>query len=362
MKNLLLNVVIAAICAEVAASRQTFFPNELQSGDVHVDFASTSFDGPRLSPGPNATTYDWWYFDAVSTSSNESISIVFLMASSTAFPSTDTGGPMSVIVSGSFANGSAFSHTILASGGALIIESEDKDEINGAWGGGNASFGGRGLDSNETSFKIILNSPKYGVYGSLSLRSTLPSRYPCGLNAPGAEQQVFPGVGWLNPQPDASAIAHFKLGDAALDFSGSGYHDKNWGSVPFTQAVGSWHWGHARIGPYSMVWIDARSPTGDTHRSGLVTKNGTVLLSSCASDSVGVTTWGDGLANSTSGLLLEFGLIEGGHLTMNITRTVVIVNSPVYLRYLGAVSGRVGDEFQFVGVASLDAFNFTVSS
>ncbi|EQB57539.1 hypothetical protein CGLO_02328 [Colletotrichum gloeosporioides Cg-14] len=110
------------------------------------------------------------------------------MASSTAFPSTDTGGPMSVIVSGSFANGSAFSHTIPASDGALIIESEDKDKIDGAWGGANASFGGRGLDSNETSFKVILNSFEYGVHGSLSLRSTLPSRYPCGLNAPGAEQ------------------------------------------------------------------------------------------------------------------------------------------------------------------------------
>ncbi|KAK1856610.1 hydroxyneuurosporene synthase domain-containing protein [Colletotrichum chrysophilum] len=362
MKNLLSNAVIAAISVGIAASQQTFFPNELQSGDVHVDFASTSPDDPRLNPGPNATTYDWWYFDAVSTSSNESISVVFLMASSTAFPSSDTGGPMSVIVSGSFANGSAFSHTIPASDGALIIESEDKHEIDGAWGGANASFGGRGLDSNETSFKVILNSPKYGVYGSLSLRSTLPSRYPCGLNAPGAEQQVLPGVGWSNPQPDASAIAHFKLGDAALNFSGSGYHDKNWGSVPFTQAVGSWHWGHARIGPYSVVWIDARSPTGDTHRSGFVSKNGTVLLSSCASDSVGVTTWGDRLANSTSGLLVEFGLTDGGHLTMNITTSVMIVNSPFYLRYLGVASGRVGDEFQLDGVASLDAFKFSVSS
>ncbi|KAK2766570.1 hypothetical protein CKAH01_15448 [Colletotrichum kahawae] len=290
MKNLLYTAVVASISVGIAASQQAFFPNELQSGNVHVGFASTSPDGPRLSPGPNATTYDWWYFDAVSTSSNESISIVFLMASSTAFPSSDTGGPMSIIVSGSFANGSAFSLTIPGSDGALIAESEDKDEINGAWRGADAFFSGRGLNSNATSFKVILNSTAYGVYGSLSLRSTLPSRYPCGLNAPGAEQQILPGVGWSNPQPDASAIANFKFGDAALKFSGSGYHDKNWGSVPFTQAVGSWHWGHARLGPYSMVWIDARSPTGDIHRSGFVSKNGAILLTSCASDAVEVTT------------------------------------------------------------------------
>lgn len=180
------------------------------------------------------------------------------------------------------------------------------------------------------------------------------------MNAPGAEQQILPGVGWSNPQPDASAIANFKFGDAALKFSGSGYHDKNWGSVPFTQAVGSWHWGHAPLGPYSMVWIDARSPTGDIHRSGFVSKNGAILLTSCASDAVEVTTWGEGQVNSTSGLLVKFGTVERGPLTLNITTTVMIVNSPIYLRYLGVASGGVGNELVSDGVASLDAFDFTV--
>ena len=68
---------------------------------------------------------------------------------------------------------------------------------------------------------------------------------------------VMPHVGWSNAVPGAGTHVSLDVRGTRLEFDGFGYHDKNWGDIPFAEAVQSWYWGHAQLGPYTLVWFDA---------------------------------------------------------------------------------------------------------
>ncbi|KIM98297.1 hypothetical protein OIDMADRAFT_20048, partial [Oidiodendron maius Zn] len=68
----------------------------------------------KLTSGPNDTSYDWWYFDAVSASlTNESTVLEFLESGPQGFASLSTAD-LFVLVSGSFRNGTIFSYAKVA--------------------------------------------------------------------------------------------------------------------------------------------------------------------------------------------------------------------------------------------------------
>jgi hypothetical protein len=126
-----------------------------------------------------------------------------------------------------------------------------------------------------------------------------------------------------------------------------GYHDKNWGDAPFFSAVQSWYWGHARLGPYSLVWFDALTYTAKEYFSAYVVKDGEVVESTCKKNSVVVRPWG---ANSeyppqvTSGPPEGLGLVfdlgkKDGALVVNVTSDLVVLDAVVYQRFIGSVHG-----------------------
>ena len=175
---------------------------------------------------------------------------------------------------------------------------------------------------------------------------------------------MLPHIGWANAVPDSNAEVNMYINGTALSFNGYGYHDKNWGDIPFTEATSSWYWGHGRLGPYSIVWFDALDWSGNEYVSGYVTKGSTVLEASCTSGAVTVRPYGANSAyppiagtNPPTGYDINFNLGSAG--TFNVTSVVagVQILVPNYGRYIGPISGTIGG-VNYTGTALYEEFKF----
>ncbi|KAK3937747.1 Hydroxyneurosporene dehydrogenase [Diplogelasinospora grovesii] len=361
---------VASFLLQVAAAKPSpeviAIPNTVINGSTEAEFASSpgsNLDGHKLIPGPNATSYDWWYFDAVSSTTNESVTIVFFENGPEGFIQP---GPAALwaSVSGSFKNGSFFSYQVPAADKAVITQTSDT--ISGDWSGSGYSFDGR-TRGNKSEYVVTINTPAVGVAGTLTLRSKAPPHYPCTLNKPGSSELIIPGVGWANVQPDAKATLSLQVGDAKLAFAdGVGYHDKNWGVVPFVSVVQSWYWGHGRLGPYSVVWFDTLARDGNEYGSAYVAYDGKVIEAGCGTDTLSARPFGK---NSTypptpaigapQFMALRFDLGDGKMLVANVTTEVVVAAAPIYDRMIGTIRGGIeGEGKTFEGRTLYEQFKF----
>lgn len=113
-----------------------------------------------------------WYFDAVSTSSdNESVVINFLEAGDYAV-TPQISGSLIISIVGTFKNGTSYSSGGLASYGANITTNDES--ITSQWKGPGMNMAFEGyLDpkDNKASYNVTLDYPAAGISGSLSLRA-----------------------------------------------------------------------------------------------------------------------------------------------------------------------------------------------
>lgn len=174
-------------------------------------------------------------------------------------------------------------------------------------------------------------------------------------------------VGWANAVPDANATVDFNVSGSPLQFTGLGYHDQNWGLSPFTNDVNHTYWGHARVGPYSVVFSDVQSPGagGDFVEtfSATVVEDGKFVELSCAENAVVVRPWGgnDEYPPTTgspppAGVEIVFQLSEGNTLRLNVTNELVIDNQDYYQRFIGSVEGTLNDTEVITGRALYEQF------
>lgn len=305
---------------------------------------------------------------------------------------------MSII--GTFANGTIFD--LSAPANSVDIRYGPDEGISLDFVDSGFSFTGSNLKKKNVEYVVNIDSPGIGLKGSIRYQSVsnnascplgqdshnqniwqvidrhrqrAPAHYPCGPSTAGSNLQMLPHVGWSNAVPDAHATVslQFTTDNTTLAFSdGIGYHDKNWGDQSFLASTNLWYWGHARLGPYSVVWFDAFDLQGEEYFSGYVAINGTVLESSCASGESIVRPWGvNGVfpPNITTGipqgLEVTFDLGDGQVLWANVTTgTLVIGGETGYARMLGTlVGGMVGgviykgralfEEFDLIGIDSV---------
>ena len=82
--------ILAAVSASAThATRDKYFiPGAVQNGTSHAQFVSSaSLNAPKVHP-INASAFDWWCFDVVSTNSTDlsSVVVIFFMNPQSAFP------------------------------------------------------------------------------------------------------------------------------------------------------------------------------------------------------------------------------------------------------------------------------------
>ncbi|KAJ1547796.1 hypothetical protein HK405_004902 [Cladochytrium tenue] len=352
--------------------------NILYNGAVDVEFESLEscnrqhIDGPKLLPRPNSTTFDWWYFDVVSSdpNSNASMTVIFFESTSKAFTAIadSADGFSSVVLAGVFDNGTVFNSGATASAGSdgAVLITSSASGISGDWTSTGFEFSSSG---GFDEYTVRIDNSEIGVYGEMTLTSVAEPHYPCGPIESEATEYICPHVGWANAVPDSNAHVSFVVGNSNLEFTGYGYHDKNWGDQPFTESVQSWYWGHGRLGPFSLVWFDAISTDGVENYSAFVydsKSSDPVIAASCEARAVVVRPFGNNseypptpASGTPDGYTISFDLGSRGVLNVTATVSFVIVDSPVYARYSGPLTGGVvGDPEIYDGTGLWEQFKF----
>jgi hypothetical protein len=197
-------------------------PSTVVEEDITANFISSYYglDAPQLS-AVNSSSFDWWYFDAVSTDLTSSLVIVFYTAPDSAFPFLPASADVTIVgIYAGFPNGTATS-TYLNAEEAIVTPSQDGSS--GVFQGTGASWAGARDDS---GYIVTIDSPSTGIYGTFTLKSIAPAHYPCGPVEPGQNLEVGPNIGWSNAVPDAVGLVDFAFGDTKLAFTGVAYHDK----------------------------------------------------------------------------------------------------------------------------------------
>lgn len=58
---------------------------------------------------------------------------------------------------------------------------------------------------------------------------------------------------WLPSVPEGTVQAMITRNGKSEQYTGTGYHDHNWGNVPMMNLMHHWYWGRAKIGEYQII-------------------------------------------------------------------------------------------------------------
>ncbi|OJJ98932.1 hypothetical protein ASPACDRAFT_1889376 [Aspergillus aculeatus ATCC 16872] len=312
------------------------FPTTAQAGPANGRFTScdNAFDSPKVQAA-NATTYDWCVTEN--------------------FTNVDF-----VQIFGTFANGTTFAYFLFAKDAALVATMGDGSS--GRWRGTGVSWDG---SPDLSDYLVTLEASHLGFEGTFSMHSVALPHYPCSPKRANQPLEVLPGVGWANAVPDADVTVNMMVQGSPLSFIGTGYHDKtSLIYTPFTTAVGSWYWGHARIGPYSLVRLGALDANQTEYASGYVAYQGQIVHAACGAMKVrptgaNVSFPPQGDDALPQGFRIEVDLEEerGGVLEAELAANLATLAKPGYGRWIGTVNGWVGG-VQFEGVSGYEMVNF----
>ncbi|KAJ7233656.1 hypothetical protein C8J57DRAFT_1576175 [Mycena rebaudengoi] len=361
----LIPLALALVSAPHSFSKEYDIPGAVQNASSRVQFTASAAgpEAPKIHP-LNASTFDWWYFDVVSTdpTSLASVVVVFYTTTPEAFVNGTLPGPVVIQMWASFPNGTLFSANIEAESATVTAGGTSSS---GVWHGS----GFRWSSPRPSEYSITIDAPSIGVEGTIDLKSTSPGHYPCGPIAVGQNMQVAPHIGWANSVPDSAGDVLLAIGGTKLAFKGAGYHDKNWSDQPFPTNVDSWYWGHGSVGPYSVVWFDVLGLDGVEYVSAYAAKDGKIVVASCGAESIRVRPTG---RNSTypptissrrpDGYHITLDLPEDGVLKMDVVNSASLVEGvPIYARFIGRTSGSItsigeGERNLLAGVALSEQF------
>ena len=156
-----------------------------------------------------------------------------------------------------------------------------------------------------------------------------------------------------------------------LVFSGFGYHDANWSPVPLNDAVSTWFFGSAQIGPYDLSYISV-TPTNSTKvlNTGYLSRHGVVLQNQCSlngtksNDLSIITPYGlehDAAAgvDVPTGFVIEYILANDEHFVFNLTSVNRAQNPDqnAYHRWVGTGEGGKVGEKASVGLTVFEWLN-----
>ncbi|EKD14352.1 hypothetical protein MBM_07582 [Drepanopeziza brunnea f. sp. 'multigermtubi' MB_m1] len=279
-----------------AARRATIkrIPSQVATGDIQAFSTSNQagLDAPRLS-AVNASSFNWWYFDAFSPDLDKSLVVVFFTTLGSAFPFVPTSEVVTQV-------------EIYAT-----FPTAPSPATSGDFVGSGAKFQGA---PDLSTYSISVDSPANGISNTI---------------------------------PDAEGTVDFTIFGSRLKFSGAAYHDQNWGDAPFPTTVASWYWGHARLGPYALVWFSYLPRAGPERVSSYIAHDdGTVLAAGCTADAVRVRPTGQypptQRSGYPSGFRVDFRLADGRTLNVTVRAESLIADAgAVYGRWMGGVEGRL---------------------
>lgn len=172
LHNLAIAGAFCTLALRVLCSQTITVSNAVQLGDSVAQFVSdaSGLDGPKMDPEINSTSFDWWYFDAVSENNSCAVVIVFYMTTDLGFPFVPPLSTLSVDIFATFEDGSLvflpLNNPPLSAGSATVVT--DGDGSSGIWEG--TGFEWKGAPD-LSQYVVTIDSPLLGMSGSLVLNS-----------------------------------------------------------------------------------------------------------------------------------------------------------------------------------------------
>ncbi|WWC57733.1 uncharacterized protein I303_100267 [Kwoniella dejecticola CBS 10117] len=313
---------------------------------IETTVGSGAYDRAYI-PSHNASTYEWWYFDAVSSDGQSSVVFVALVVPTALGQGTEVSAQVITPDGEIFAN-----RTDYGPEGKFWVSTRG-DGSSGVIGDGDFTWVGQ-PDLSQYELKVDL--PEQDISGTVTLISAASPFVGCDPFGPDARTHTFWWFNWINFMGDAVAVVDLKVGDKRVAFTGNGYHDKNWGPVPYPPHLNYWYWGHGRAGDYSLVWSRVVAKDNTTISGAWLARDGQVLRSTCVHDeSIHVEPFGNNVTippnrpNDTEN-------IDGFDITINIGEEGLYQfrfdsnrwtngNDGNYARWIGNFTGgKVGEE------------------
>ncbi|KAL8286145.1 hypothetical protein RQP46_004633 [Phenoliferia psychrophenolica] len=311
--------------------------------------STTGLDGPKLK-AVSEGSFEWWYFDVVSDDAQSSAVVTF-------FTSTFTGwslaNPWDFITHVTIAlklPGEEFKFKDVNATEARITTVGNG--ASGNWVGSGLSFTG---SADLSTYRIDIKTTT--ITGSISMTSTAPPHLFCGPVTNGASMKAVDGFGWVNTMPAAKATVSLNLGGKPVAFTGSGYHDHNWGDRDIYSSIQSWTWLRGSIAGYNIVFVAGTDVAGKAIASAYLNPSavhtGTPLYSTCDSTNISVVQSGgddDGVYDLSFYPDGPGGKKNAFHVHVQPTAQIGYANGS-YTRWQGTMNGGWAGSKNSTGVA-----------
>ncbi|KAH7107304.1 hypothetical protein BKA62DRAFT_682974 [Auriculariales sp. MPI-PUGE-AT-0066] len=321
-----------------------------------------------ITPDPRAPN-QVWYFEGVSseTGSRASVQIVFMAGAPMGAPPAPLA--FCVFVTGTTHDGEYFETVLPAVQGAEIIPGK------GNWKG--AATWQRAIDDKNW---VVRFGQGTSTTGSLTLVARTPiaslhhptedfgrSLFDHELPAPMLANN---GMGWSTAVPGADVTFDCVIKGKELKFTGTGFHDTNFGTSQWSDHISQWFWVRGAVGDLTFT-VYHYLPVGrdSWHSGGAVWKDGVTLANTWTgaaewkNDSIEVTPVGpwpevpQSLQEpdaSTLGLRVRVGDTK---FEVTSTKLVAVSTRLPYGRWI-ATTKAVDRETEETGTASFDWFVF----
>lgn len=286
-------------------------------------------DGLRTDP--SQTSFEWWYLDCGLEDGSKLIAEFH-----TKPPMGSPRAPLTPFVAFTLdrSDGSNETRTLMAEPGEFFASRESCDVRIGR-----NTFA---ADLHRCEVHLELDD----LRADLVLAGTVPAWRPgtghvlCGDDH----------VAWLPSIPRGDVSGTLELAGEAIDVTGVGYHDHNWGTAALRKLVDHWYWGRARIGDYTALtlnFISHRDFGMRRHPALMIARGSEILIEGrdevefSADDIQPQAATGAPVANR-----LEYAVEEGGErYSVRFERSRDVFTADF---------GRAGSYHRFVGAATIE--------
>ena len=204
--------------------------------------------------------YEWWYFDG-KLDDGSSLVIVFFTA------------PMTAMQAGYHPS---IQFTLTKPDGTRIADSADwTGEYSFAKDHCKAVMGPNVFEGDLHTYHIHYDHG--GILADVELVGNIPSWRPGTGHIYFGDDKFF---AWLPSVPEGNVAAGITVNGGTTQYTGSGYHDHNWGNTGMYFLMHHWYWGRAKIGDYQAItsYITGQKKYGYEHfMIFLLAKNGEIV-------------------------------------------------------------------------------------
>lgn len=182
-------------------------------------------------------TYEWWYFDS-QLDDGSTLVIVFHSTKWTISPNRKPVPQATFTLH--TADGKVYSETVETPFSEFQAAEESCDvKIEGCQFTGN-------LKEYQIRFK------NKTIDAKIQLTSNVPAWRPeTGYIYFGNNEQHY--FAWLPAVPEGHVEADVMVQGKTTHYTGTGYHDHNWGNISMLSIIKHWYWGRAKVGPYQII-------------------------------------------------------------------------------------------------------------